>query len=741
MDIIGYVDRHSVAPGDSIRLMTSSKKPTYRASLIRLRHGDENPEGPGHRYHAIPSAVEGEYQGREQGFPAGSYVAVPHASHLDASDTFTLAAWIWPTAPTKGEPQGIITKFDPSGGKGYGLFLGPGGDLQLWIGGSSTYVVATGIPIRPREWYLVTASVGGSFVAVSQNPARTWPGDPTRTRVTAADPKSPRPSMAPLIIAGCATSNSSDPPASFLYNGKIDDPCIFEEFLEEDAVADLEAGEPEELGRELLGLWRFTPRSGHRQAQDLSSYCHHGELVNMPMQSVTGRRWSGHGHRPADAPNEFSALWFHEDDLEDANWDLALAWRVPEGFKSGAYAIHLEAGSSTDDVPFFVRAPRDRATAELAFLAPTFSYLAYGNEHGSLSGYSEFHKLFAGVGDLGTRASAADHFLAKHRLLSIYDPHTDGSGNCYSSRLRPILTMRPNYRMTLINAPHQFAADLYLIDWLEEKRLDYDVITDDDVHEEQHELLLRYRVVITGSHPEYWTGPMLDALEYYLDHGGRLVYLGGNGLYWVTSVDPDRPHVIEVRRGFAGSRGWESLPGENYHSTTGELGGLWRYRHRAPQWYTGVGFTSQGGGPARPFLRTESSRDARAAFIFEGVGEDPIGDTGLVLKGAGGYEIDRADQALGTPPHALVVATATGFTDHYQSVVEEVMQSDSKQAGTLSELVRADMVFFEMPEGGAVFSAGSIAYSGALSARNYDNPVSRITENVVRRFLDSAPFF
>ena len=45
---------------------------------------------------------------------------------------------------------------------------------------------------------------------------------------------------------------------------------------------------------------------------------------------------------------------------------------------------------------------------------------------------------------------------------------------------------------------------------------------------------------------------MLDALEAYLDGGGRLMYLGGNGFYWVTAVDAARPHVVEVRRGQRG---------------------------------------------------------------------------------------------------------------------------------------------------------------------------------------------
>jgi N,N-dimethylformamidase len=54
--------------------------------------------------------------------------------------------------------------------------------------------------------------------------------------------------------------------------------------------------------------------------------------------------------------------------------------------------------------------------------------------------------------------------------------------------------------------------------------------------------------------------------------------------------------------------------------------------------------------------------------------------------------------------------------------------------------VRADMVFYETPAGGAVFSSSAISWSGSLSHNGYDNNVSRITGNVLRRFLDEKPF-
>ena len=40
------------------------------------------------------------------------------------------------------------------------------------------------------------------------------------------------------------------------------------------------------------------------------------------------------------------------------------------------------------------------------------------------------------------------------------------------------------------------------------------------------------------------------------------------------------------------------------------------------------------------------------------------------------------------------------------------------------------MVFFETPNDGAVFAVGSITWFGSLSYNTYDNPVSRITDNV-----------
>ena len=156
----------------------------------------------------------------------------------------------------------------------------------------------------------------------------------------------------------------------------------------------------------------------------------------------------------------------------------------------------------------------------------------------------------------------------------------------------------------------------------------------------------------------------------------------------------------------------------------------------------GVGFTAQGTGPGRPYEQAPGVRDGRGAFVFEGIAPNAlIGDGPSLVNGYGGagFELDRVDHALGSPHETIVLASASGFSDAYQHVSEEVLVSDSSQGGSVNPMVKADMVLLPYPNGGAVFSPSSIAWCGSLSHNNYDNTVSQVTRNVLDRFLRKAP--
>ena len=101
-----------------------------------------------------------------------------------------------------------------------------------------------------------------------------------------------------------------------------------------------------------------------------------------------------------------------------------------------------------------------------------------------------------------------------------------------------------------------------------------------------------------------------------------------------------------------------------------------------------------------------------------------FGDHGTQGGGAAGEEIDRFDTSLGSPPHALVIASSENHRPGMLRVKEEFLMM--RPLGNDPE-VRADMTFFETPAGGAVFSTGSISYAGALSTNGYDNDIARLT--------------
>jgi N,N-dimethylformamidase len=370
----------------------------------------------------------------------------------------------------------------------------------------------------------------------------------------------------------------------------------------------------------------------------------------------------------------------------------------------------------------------------IAFLAPTFTYLAYGNDH-----LWQRTDVAAGVlwpVERAERPDPADLYLAAHPELglSLYDKHSDGSGVCYASSRRPLVNMRDDYRYWQTDAPRHFSADLELLRWLRRRGFAYDVLTDSELDADP-EAVSGYQVVLTGSHPEYWSRAMLDGITAYLGSGGRIMYLGGNGFYWVTSVDRRRRHIIEVRRGNAGSRNWTSLPGECFHSTSGELGGLWRHRGRPPQQLVGIGMAAIGCRTGAPYAREPASYERDVAFIFEGVDNALIGDFGVAMGGAAGDEIDRVDFELGTPARTRVLASSRGrHDDSYWRCIEDVEETAPGLSGPTDENVRADMVYVSCEGGGAVFGVGSISWVLSLSHDDDDNAVSRITENVLREF-------
>jgi N,N-dimethylformamidase len=734
--VLGYADQISLRPGETVAFKIGTRKGPrrYRAAIHRLIRGDADAEGPRTRH--IPSTLDGEHQGREQFIDIGSYGVVDRAEAFDGLQRYTFQAFVQPTLPGKGR-QVIAATWSADERQGFCLLLDENGALALELGdGTAQARLTTGRPLRRERWYHIGASVdlAAGKVALIQTPLAGHDFDPDR-EATASGSAPVKPAAGDqLFFAACRRSiEDGRRRTQWHFNGRIESPSLARVALSIDALRDAARHQTTAVPvNDVIARWDFAHDIPNDRLTDASPNQLHGRAVNAPKRAVCGHNWDGTAMNWQLAPHQYAAVHFHQDDLYDCEWATSHSWTLPDDLKSGIYSLKLEAeGGPPWWVTFFVRPKAGTRTADAVFLASTTTYWVYSNYR---------MRFVPGTNDLFIGAlpdcDVTDLLLLEMPELgrSTYDRNSDGSGVCHVSRLRPLINLRPTGRFW------NFHLDLCLIDWLEARGIACDIVTDDDLHYEGLKAIEGYRVVLTGCHPEYDSVQMLDALEAYLRRGGRLMYTGGNGFYWRVSYPDLHPGMVEVRRAEGGIRAWAERPGEYYHASTGEYGGLWRRHNRAPNALCGIGFISQGFDASSYYRRTDAAKDPRASFIFKGVEDEKLGEFGIVYNGAAGLELDSADEALGTPPHALVVASSENHSNAFQLVPEELTITYAGIDAVFNPRIRADMTFFETPNGGAVWSTGSIAYVGSLGHNTYDNNISRLTENVLRRFLDPTPF-
>lgn len=621
--------------------MVSCEYPRYQCELVRLVHDSSAPPPPPLKLPKEPSTIDGEHTGRKQVIHAGSFGMVPCEKIVPGECGLAAQAMIYPTTPGKGR-QSLISKWDESCARGFALIIGEDGALALEIsdGSDKIWRCSTGKAMLPRHWYLAAASYDAQSgeTWVEQKPLLKFPKTGDSGRKLGAFAKNiDWDSDAPLMFA--ATWGGTDagrPVGKALYNGKIDRPRLFDAPCADD--------KPVLSGKKssrLAGAWDFAADIGGDTFADLTGNGLHGKLVNMPTRAVTGHNFTGEEMCWRNTPEQWSAVHFHDDDVYDAGWLSDFELAIPDSMRSGIYAVRLHAEEQEQFITFVVRPARGTANAKLLYLFPLATHMAYANEHlGTDAAQVQVHL------DRATVLQPHQIFLNEHREYghSLYDCHSDGSGVCYSSRLRPIVNMRPNTEASFEPAETTLwllTGDLHIASWLENLGEEYDVATDEDLHKEGEELLGKYRTVITGSHPEYCSKRMRDAIaNFTTQKGGRLMYMGGNGFYWRIAFHPTLPGIIETRRAECGSRTWEAPAGEYYHSFTGEHGGLWRRQGRtAPNTLVGNGFIAQGFDTSTYYRKTADAGNERVSFMFAGVEGDVLGNFGLIGGGAAGIEI------------------------------------------------------------------------------------------------------
>jgi len=686
--IRAYVDPLEALPGQLVRLHARDLAHAT-ATVWRWQHGDPHPAGPG----AIAYPCDwgaGEFSAPDEGAAPGSFgsVRIPAAP----AGGMTICAW---ARPTDLSGQACLLAWAESGSRaGAGLAVVDG---VLALVDSFGEARRTGQRIRERAWHFIGATwrPDGSVDVFSAPWGRT--GGPF---VHGFDPDGRQPVGVGLTDAQAdgmdlAVGSGLDRERG-AFDGNVTGLQVHGRMLDIVELMDVMNG----YGPAPAHAWDFADRSDPDAIPGVG-------VSTPPLRLHQAPAFSGEYPPPVESTGHpltsAGSIHFHRDDLEDCRWPVVHEVQVPADAEAGFWCIRVQSQGEVLHVPFVVQ-----RAARVSMLASTLTWQAYGN--------------------LGRDP---DTWPGR----SHYSLHADGSPVIITTALRPCPTFGPQARLEVDGGDgfaigelpaHLLTADLYAWHWLVQEGRQPGVVGDRALHAQGSAALAGVDVLILSAHPEYWTSRMLDALADFLDRGGNIIYLGGNGLYWVTSLHPAKPHLMEVRR-WGGSQTCSVEPADRLHQFQSCLGGLWAEQGRPPNALVGVGFAGFGAGASMTFTRTDESFAPDWAWAFEGVPGTQFGAEGI--NTGPGNEFDRWDVGMPTPGQTTILAWSVPSTPDHFGVFEH------GPARAPDPSLRADLAITRTPAGGLVLAVSSITASGCLVVEGAHAGLRRVCSNVLERML------
>ena len=420
-----------------------------------------------------------------------------------------------------------------------------------------------------------------------------------------------------------------------------------------------------------IDLWRY---GLHKQrVAKIGWFDEHGPLATTQITpdgdyTQTGAQWNKVGY---------------------GGWQHAQYVTAPE--PSGLYYFHAKTDSGRFFAFPWIVAPA-APQSKIAVLASNITWNSYNN-FGGRSNYIH-----------------ADHCPATPTVnarmeLSRYNDPQFGTWN--AEQYDPLSFDRPepiNHvpEQTQVTDPiegraacHVAPTDWRMLGWMEREGFEYDLYAETQLHFGQLDLDA-YRVLVLGAHSEYWSREMYRAVKsWVLERGGRLAYLGGNGINCEVSFSDASTMIVhngDNRKLQAELARYESRFGMRVESEANLLG---------------VVYSDAGVMTAAPYRVLQADH---WAFENTKLGNgDLFGQNSLherIPGGASGHETDKTSPS--SPPGTQCLAKGL----------------NPDEGG-------GEIVHFETPGGGGVFSVGSICWPSALLV---DDAVSRITANVLERF-------
>lgn len=772
LDLVGihaYADRVSVAPGETIHFHVSSTLP-YELQVCRLGTDVDRPESDQVLRTWKVENPEG------QPIHPGSYIEIEKG--LDAPETAELTLEIWVRLWDIPGRQAIFAQgdADPGAETGFGLFVDREGRLGFLIADDATppaerlHWTQTGHLTRsettpaavPTPTQVAHGGRGLTWapwrhvvVTFAKGVKRVWL-DSRRVaefRTSAKGFSSDKHSSngAPLKIGACRISGLAD----LFLDADIARPTIYGRALTEAEIRrNFEAiGANPPSKDKLLGFWPLDEERGDRVA-DASGNERHGRIVNSGTWMIGGPTFHADLPRfadydPATDPKRGHGLRLASDDLYDCRWRETFAWRVPDDAKSGVYAARFHV--RIDDDPrlyhclFITRKAPTAKKAPVAFLCSTNSWRAYSG--------TPFCETWT-----GTKQSIGHAYVnspGDPPAFSCYWQHRAGQGGYQMGTRMPWPVAGPYTFHQDLNweCSHLCHADRLSLSWLEREGYEFDVFADFDLHREP-ELLSGYKTLFVVGHSEYWSAEAYEGVVRYFEGGGTMVCLSGNTMFWRVSFDPEG-RVMECRKVDApGAQMHPWMRGEVWHSHDFKKGGMSR-ECGYPAWRAiGLEYMSvhavgvPGVGPYRVsdadhFLFRKPHQ--LGLSVGDPLGSAPNGGLPELIGHEGDVRVSTLAKVMLQPP--LPGGTAptedpAGITLLAEGIVEwdkvsEGAPYDYYQRAAVAPPERVatgvsgEMIYWERPDGGRVFHAGSV--SAGRGFRN-DPKFGLLIQNVLAHF-------
>ena len=645
----------------------------------------------------------------------GSYVSIGGPPVVVSE--LTLAAWIRPwMCPMRETNQwyaaGIITDLDYPEACRFGLLIDAHGRICGYAGDGEAFdhsrlAATTDIRDRIGQWSHVACSLGPNGTAIWIDGVLVHRDDTDAVAGLGRAGPASRLRLGALAEDGLADGH---------LDADLSQPVIFDRALTTDEVLAL----VEDRGRRpasdvvtagVLAEWPLSEEVGDR-IFDSSGYGRDGVIVNGATWEIGGPAFDASedaaDYDPRSDPERGHGLRLSSDDLLDCAWPAAATFAIPEEAQSGFYAARVSLQGATPDqaltVPFVVVRSRPSRDGFGVLIVPTNTWHAYGRRFDDVAVPACLHSSF-----YTTHTSSRPFFELGLRLpIPRADPYRGDSRR--ATRQRHMQLVRPE---RIAEA------------WLRRAGYALECVTDLQLHRSDVDLDAFACVVLAG-HSEYWSDEMRSGIESYLERGGKLLSLSGDTASQRVVIDDERG-VISARKISDDDPMWltPAWRGERWHPGGNGRGGRFRSIDRPP--WTMLGVSTKGmiddGTPRSYGSLTVLEPDH---FLFhdpETVPVSPdgtIGGTSVNGPAVSGYEFDATPDVTGFRreplPGLTVLARALG----------------QRNLGWIGEPADqgADVVYWQRPDGGLVFTISSIGASGAL----VDAGVGALVRNVLHRF-------